>query len=365
MCAVYSETKEYDGKVKMAERLAQSAGFSIGCIGIVDCSNRCLVDAWMGRGDQESQEDREPELTETTATEIISRALKTSLSLTGENPDLRPGQNRVPADDAASTVWIHSSRYLIGIGERVGNIAAMVAFVSSQPGQMVSAEQHRMAQVGLTYADQLLHERFSPQSNQEQPKIPEIILRSLSFGFAVADAQGVLGYLTDSSRNWLSSNEELHILNGRITAKTRPNQTLIQDALVTATTGAGKTSVVQLEGVEGPLKTIVVLPINEVPRLALIVFGQEDAEDSNLRELLLETLGLTPAERRLAQQLLGGKSLAAAAKASNLTISTARSYLKAIFAKTGIHRQSELITLYHSLLPPIKTGAPPSGQQQV
>lgn len=81
------------------------------------------------------------------------------------------------------------------------------------------------------------------------------------------------------------------------------------------------------------MKTIVVLPINEVPRLALIVFGQEEAGDSALSELLLETLGLTAAERRLAQQLLGGKSLAAAAAESNLTISTARSYLKVILPR--------------------------------
>jgi len=61
--------------------------------------------------------------------------------------------------------------------------------------------------------------------------------------------------------------------------------------------------------------------------------------------------------------LLSGKTLAVAAEESNLTISTARSYLKTIFAKTGIHRQSQLISLYHTLLPPIKTGNGPSSQQ--
>jgi len=353
----------------MAKRLAQSAGFSIGCIGIVDCSNRCLIDAWMGHGGPV------PELSEPRATEIISRALMTSFSLTSDNSGLHPGKTRMPEDDATSTIWIRSSQYLIGIGERVGNIAPMVAFISNQPGQMVSVEQQRLAQVGLTYADLLLHERFAPQNPLAQSGkfqsglahsgIPETILRSLSFGFAVVDGDGTLNYMTDSSRDLLNDSNELHIMDDRVVAKTPHNQVLVQEALTAAISESGKSSVVQLEGTEGPIKTIVVLPINEGPRLALIVFKQEEIRDSELSDLLLETLGLTAAERRLARQLLRGKSLAAAAEVSNLTISTARSYLKAIFAKTGIHRQSELITLHHSLLPPIRTGAPLAGQRRI
>lgn len=349
MCAVYSESTEYDGKIKMAESLARSAGYSIGCIGIVDCSSRRLVDAWIGYGDPDTT------LTEAAALESISRGLMTSFSLSEASSGLHAGNGRVSGEEASSPTWIRSNQYLIGIGERIGKVAAIVAFVSSSDGQAVTAERQSLAQVGLTYADQLLHERFAPSEQAEKPRLPEIILRSLSFGFAVTDAQGALGYMTESSRALLEDSLELHILNGRMMAKTPQNQALLQSALSVAISGSGEASVVQLEGVEGPLKTIVVMPINEEPRLALIVFGQEDADDNDLRDMLLETLGLTVAERRLARQLLSGKTLAVAAEESNLTISTARSYLKTIFAKTGIHRQSQLITLYHTLLPPVRT----------
>lgn len=61
----------------------------------------------------------------------------------------------------------------------------------------------------------------------------------------------------------------------------------------------------------------------------------------NLRRLY----GLTPAEARLAQALCNGKSLNAFSEEANHTIETVRWRLKQILAKTGTHRQSELVRL--------------------
>ncbi|MCB4803660.1 DNA-binding CsgD family transcriptional regulator/PAS domain-containing protein [Methylobacterium brachiatum] len=58
---------------------------------------------------------------------------------------------------------------------------------------------------------------------------------------------------------------------------------------------------------------------------------------------------LTPAEARLAQTLSGGLTLAEAASRFAITAATARSQLKAIFAKTGATRQSDLIRLVTGL----------------
>ena len=58
---------------------------------------------------------------------------------------------------------------------------------------------------------------------------------------------------------------------------------------------------------------------------------------------------LTPAEARLAQALSSGTSLAEAASRFAITAATARSQLKAIFAKTGVSRQSDLVRLVAGL----------------
>ncbi len=342
MCALQLEAYKYDGREKMAERLALAAGFSAACIGILDCSKRTLVDAWIGRGESNSS------LTHAQVLDVVTRALKTSLAL-------QPPEPAQTLSDEGET-WLWSRRYLIGIGERVGNLAPVTALVSSRGRQEISAKQQSLAHIGLTYAEQLRQERFGINGTNERSRIPEIILRSLSFGFAVTDATGTISYVTDLAKAWLERENDLQISNDRLCAVAQNNQQMLLEALARATGPLQKTSVVHLGGSDERPRTIVVLPMGRAPTLALVVFGQARG-DGILPERLLTALGLTVAERRLALQLLAGKSLAAAAEDNNVTIATARSYLKRIFIKTGVHRQSQLIALYHTLIPPVLTTA--------
>jgi DNA-binding CsgD family transcriptional regulator len=66
-----------------------------------------------------------------------------------------------------------------------------------------------------------------------------------------------------------------------------------------------------------------------------------EGNEKHLRELY----ALTPVEARLAACLLQGKSVDEAAAAMGVTINTARVYLKRIFVKTGVRRQSALMRL--------------------
>ena len=55
--------------------------------------------------------------------------------------------------------------------------------------------------------------------------------------------------------------------------------------------------------------------------------------------------GLTPAEARVAESLVGGLSLRATADQLAITYETARTHLKSILSKTGSRRQGELVSL--------------------
>jgi len=68
---------------------------------------------------------------------------------------------------------------------------------------------------------------------------------------------------------------------------------------------------------------------------------------------------LTPAEARLAVALSTGQSLKQAAEAQEVKLKTSRSYLERIFAKTGVHQQSELVSLLISAGPLGRTDATP------
>jgi DNA-binding CsgD family transcriptional regulator/PAS domain-containing protein len=69
---------------------------------------------------------------------------------------------------------------------------------------------------------------------------------------------------------------------------------------------------------------------------------------------LCRLYGLSPAETALACRLAAGDTLAAAAEKLHVKEQTARSYLKQIFLKTGVKRQTELIVMMLSRLMRIK-----------
>ncbi|WP_156417975.1 helix-turn-helix transcriptional regulator [Aureimonas sp. AU4] len=60
-------------------------------------------------------------------------------------------------------------------------------------------------------------------------------------------------------------------------------------------------------------------------------------------EVMAATFGLTPAELRLAMLLIEPVAFQEAAQRLNVSRETARSHLKALFAKTGTHGQTELV----------------------
>lgn len=78
---------------------------------------------------------------------------------------------------------------------------------------------------------------------------------------------------------------------------------------------------------------------------AAVFISDPDLRESASQQTLGELFGLTPAEANLAILLSRGLSLAEVSEAQNISQHTARAQLKAIFAKTGVSRQAELVRL--------------------
>lgn len=72
---------------------------------------------------------------------------------------------------------------------------------------------------------------------------------------------------------------------------------------------------------------------------------------------MLSALGLLPSEQRFLRAFLTTDSLSDAARQSGLTEETARTYLKRVRNKLGVHRQLELARLVYGLAPPIRPTA--------
>ena len=85
------------------------------------------------------------------------------------------------------------------------------------------------------------------------------------------------------------------------------------------------------------------LPSQEVR--ALLTLNALGPKPGPPAAILARTFRLTPSEAKLACVIARGASPYIAARELNISRETARNQLKAVFAKTGTHRQSELVAL--------------------
>lgn len=96
----------------------------------------------------------------------------------------------------------------------------------------------------------------------------------------------------------------------------------------------------------GVLVSRLVGPPRSPGDAALAIFvGDPDAGNVSTTEILRGLYGLTEAEADLVRLIAEGHSLDEAARERGVTRNTARTQLKQIFAKTGTHRQGDLVRL--------------------
>ena len=83
---------------------------------------------------------------------------------------------------------------------------------------------------------------------------------------------------------------------------------------------------------------------------AMVILIDPDSRSPTPETNLRTVFRLTEAEARLATQLARGESLEKVADQFGIAKETARSQLKSIFTKTGVHRQAELVAVLAKLL---------------
>ncbi|BDM64227.1 hypothetical protein NFHSH190041_16790 [Shewanella sp. NFH-SH190041] len=86
---------------------------------------------------------------------------------------------------------------------------------------------------------------------------------------------------------------------------------------------------------------------------AVVYIRDSVAKSQASSEIAKKLFGLTPAETALSLQLANGLSLEEAAEALNIRRNTARAHLRAIFSKTGVRRQTELVRIFLNSVAPL------------
>jgi len=331
-----------------AEQLAVSANADFVYMGFFDCSQSLFVDWWVGHG-ATAQKDPDPQ-----QVLRLIRAIDRAVSKTGHCPSTISATTLDPRDQPAPPAranWVQSGDYLIGVGGAIDNLVPVMTIVGGKDQD----EQARdtVLRIGMAYVTQEMHEK-APYNPPSKGDAIEMALGMLSIHFAVVDSYGKVDYSTDLQADWLKKNGGFELNSGQLSGGTQKTQRMFRNALRLATGPTRLPSILSITTDEGRSKIAVTMPVEKSsPPRALVIFEQGD-DDPLLRDHLLKLSGLTNSERRITHHILEGKSLAETAVETNLSLSTVRSYMKGIFAKTSTHRQSELITHFQNAVPRVK-----------
>lgn len=201
------------------------------------------------------------------------------------------------------------------------------------------------------------------------PSPLEALLDLIDFGIILADPAGTVVAANAAARETAAA---WSLLAFEAEAPDAPpvlaNRSIVEAASLVSKPTRGKLRVVTEVLLRDPrrrdslLVTAVSLPMNSwsgegeaVFRASCALFFRNSGKRPPGRiQAVLKQLGFTPAESELAMALLEGLTLDECCVRLGRTRNTLRSRLKAMLAKTGVHRQGQLITLILKSAPQIR-----------
>lgn len=168
----------------------------------------------------------------------------------------------------------------------------------------------------------------------------------LSIGTVVLDADQAVSFVNKIGLKILGGSGALSQDGARRLRTGNPDSARALDAAIRTAAETGETGFVALPDAAGG-NTLHVTVCGDPARPGtdgVTLFVSDPALTRYPTAATLSQLfSLTGSESRLVEQLVRGQSLEEAAEACGLKISSARTYLKAIFQKMGVVRQAELV----------------------
>jgi PAS domain-containing protein len=197
----------------------------------------------------------------------------------------------------------------------------------------------------------------------------EAMFDKVSLATFLVDADGRPIFCNDAARLMLG--ERAWLLqgpDGTIACKNAALSKELKAAIRSvATIGdfASTETVLRLDNDEGEWRLAFIVPAvsrfrDDSSRCAMVLVHAPARADASAQ--LLSALGLLPSEQRFLHSFLKSSSLSEAASETGVSDETARTYLKRVRAKLGVHRQMDLAGLISGLVPPIRQRPPVAAQ---
>lgn len=185
------------------------------------------------------------------------------------------------------------------------------------------------------------------------PTSLELVLDELAYGVAVTTGSGDLVHANHAARHELGRQQALWLHNGRLRVRAPQDQQELQQALAKAATG--RRSLITLGAADARL-SLAVLPMRRphegAPAYAALMFSRPSVCGSLMLFFFARSHSLTSAEENVLAILCQGHSAPEIARQLQVAVSTVRSHVRSLCAKTRSSGVRELVNRV-AMLPPL------------
>jgi DNA-binding CsgD family transcriptional regulator len=234
-----------------------------------------------------------------------------------------------------------------------GSLTVVTVLRAEQAGLVTDAEKQLFTRLMPHVRRAIdIHRRFCGVRLQRDGTLQA--LDALHVGILLADRSGRVMFANRVAEEILRHGEGITLVRDRLRAA-RPEDSqrlaLLIEGAAKTTRGLGESpgGVLALPTSTGTPITVLVSPC---PRLGLLEPAAFIFISRPMGGLIIDEhhvarqYGLTPAEVNLLRALVDGKRLKGYADDAGITLNTAKTHLKQLFAKTGSERQSDLVRMF-------------------
>lgn len=234
--------------------------------------------------------------------------------------------------------------------EEATGVSAWLTITCDQHDFIVADDQLLTALV--PYLRSVLRSYISLERARTDASLAGDAIRRLSYGWITLDPQGRVLETNDQGREILESSGSLRRdRQGLLTSSCAQQGRDIQEAVRTLAVGEAKPRAMIIS--REPWLDLLLVPaststVSAKAAPAVVAYVHGDSSLSKDRcEQLIQLFGLTPREAEVALSLGRGVSIAETAEAMGLTVESARTYSKKVYAKTGARGHADLVLFLH------------------
>lgn len=269
-------------------------------------------------------------------------------------PELQPFDAAVPADSSAD--WPAGAVLAVVIDADARNVCALM-LIRAAPGRFSQADQDSLEELaGYMHRAIGINQRFIRLFAEHRAS--RLLLDSAPRGILLLGQRGQATYMNDAARHICASGDGVSLDDDQLQLADDDAMAGLQVFLEHARANGS-------DNAPPPSAGLRVRRRSKAPPYQLVVYGLAcDPRQAALDEreglavamlhdptvaavpderLLNTYFGLTPAESQLVQVLCQGHSLTTAARQASISVNTARTHLRSIFQKVGVHSQAALV----------------------